>query len=81
MEVWKFSKDKAPTVKKKAIAAEAVSFSTEDPLKLSKIAIIIMEIPHPALPHIMGFLRPMRSAKKAGRRAPKKNIHWTLFDW
>lgn len=66
------------TVKKKATLADAVGRSTSEPLKLSKIDIIIIEMPSPKDPQIIGFRRPMRSARKVGTKDPTKNIIWIL---
>jgi hypothetical protein len=50
-------------VKKKATLAVLVAFAKLPPLpwKLRRIEIIIIEIPRPRLPHIMGFLLPLLS--------------------
>ena len=66
------------TVKKKATLAEAVGFSAADPLKLNNIEIIIIEIPRPREPHIIGRRRPMRSTKRDGTIEPSKNMIWIL---
>lgn len=38
------------------------------------MAIIIMQIPNPKLPHIIGFRRPYLSRKNVGNRDPMKNM-------
>lgn len=67
------------TVKKNATLADAVGFSTSEPLKLNRIEIIIIEIPNPADPHIIGRLRPIRSTNSDGTIDPSKNMIWILF--
>lgn len=67
------------TVKKKATLADAVGFSTAEFLKLSKIEIIIIEIPRPKEPHIMGRRRPIRSTNRDGTIDPSKNMIWILL--
>lgn len=60
--------------KKKAIDAEAVGFSTSDPLKLRRMDTIIMQIPRPKEPQIIGVLRPTLSTKNVGKRLPTTNM-------
>lgn len=60
--------------KKKAMDAEAVGFSTSEPLKLRRIETIIMQMPRPKEPQIMGVLRPTRSTKNVGNRLPTTNM-------
>jgi hypothetical protein len=62
-------------VKKKATAAEDVACCLSVPLKLNKIAIIIIEMPKPKEPHIIGLRRPTLSTKSAGKKLPITNIH------
>lgn len=64
------------TVKKKATLPLAVAFARSPPRgwKLSRMAIIIMLAPQPKLPHIIGFLRPVLSSVKVGKREPMKNM-------
>lgn len=66
------------TVKKNATLAAEVDFSTEEPLKLNRIEINIIEIPSPSEPHIMGRRRPMRSTNSDGTNDPMTNIHCIL---
>lgn len=66
------------TVKKNVTLADAVGLSTDVPLKLSKMAIIIIENPRPKLPHIIGFRRPMRSTRRDGTKEPRRNMIWML---
>lgn len=66
-------------MKKKATLADAVGFSEADPLKLSRIEIIIIEIPSPKEPHIIGRRRPIRSTKSDGTIDPIKNMIWILW--
>lgn len=60
--------------KKKATAADEVACSLAWPLKLSRMDTIIMQIPRPNDPQIMGALRPTRSTKKVGNILPTTNI-------
>lgn len=63
-------------MKKKATLADEVAFASGPPLswKLSKTAIIIIEMPSPSDPHIIGLRRPYLSRKKVGNREPMKNM-------
>lgn len=62
------------TVKKKATVAEDVACCLSVPLKWSRIAITIIEIPKSSEPHIISFLRPIRSTNRAGMEDLTANI-------
>lgn len=67
---------KTLTRKKKATLAEDVLFDNPGSAseKLNSIAIIIIQIPSPKDPHIMGRRRPTRSRKNVGNSEPMMNI-------
>ncbi|KAK7437201.1 hypothetical protein Landi51_12222 [Colletotrichum acutatum] len=53
---------------------EARRVHTEQPTRDSKIEIISMQMPSPALPHIIVLRRPMRSKASAGKMDPDMTI-------
>lgn len=67
---------KGLTKKKKATLADEVRLDNPESAseKLSNIAIIIMQMPSPSDPHIMGRRRPTRSRKNVGKSEPMMNI-------
>jgi len=73
---WRKRRHAQRTVKKNAILAELVFFAIAPPLLcgLSSAAIIIIDTPQPAEPHIMGLRRPVLSRKKVGYSDPMGNM-------
>jgi hypothetical protein len=62
------------TMKKNATLADDVALEFARPWKLSKAEIIIIQIPMPKDPHIIGLRRPYLSEKNVGKRAPMTNM-------
>ena len=60
--------------KKNATDADEVLCWILVPLKLRRTDIIIIQMPRPKQPHIIGFRRPVRSTKRAGKKLPMTNM-------